>query len=114
MNRIRLFLRAVEALKNGDRYRQIALLVPRNFTPLTAIKPSSNTSGKERLNLSRDCSNQTEPEYVVDSVTYDRVCSETLHALTDYFEELTENATDLAGADVIYGVGGIARCRCSK
>lgn len=40
----------------------------------------------------------------VDSNTYDRVCSETLDALCDYFEELTENAQNLSSCDVTYGV----------
>lgn len=49
-------------------------------------------------------SNQTEDDSLLDSVTYDRVCSETLDALSDYFDQLTENATDVAGTDVGYGV----------
>ncbi|EDW82618.1 uncharacterized protein Dwil_GK10087 [Drosophila willistoni] len=41
----------------------------------------------------------------LDTATYERVCSETLDALCDYFEELTENANDLKGSDVSYGDG---------
>ncbi|KAI8036192.1 frataxin homolog, mitochondrial [Drosophila gunungcola] len=51
-------------------------------------------------------SSQIETESTLDSVTYDRVCSDTLDALSDYFEELTENAAEeLQGSDVAYGDG---------
>ncbi|XP_037935868.1 frataxin homolog, mitochondrial [Teleopsis dalmanni] len=41
----------------------------------------------------------------IDHVTYEKVCSETLNELCDYFEELTENATNISGSDVSYGDG---------
>ncbi|KAH8287284.1 hypothetical protein KR054_005230 [Drosophila jambulina] len=54
----------------------------------------------------RFASNEAETESSsLDSATYDRVCSETLDALSDYFEELTENAADLQGSDVAYSDG---------
>ncbi|KAH8237684.1 hypothetical protein KR038_006616, partial [Drosophila bunnanda] len=62
----------------------------------------------------RFASNEVETESSsLDSVTYDRVCSETLDALCDYFEELTENAADLQGSDVAYSVSpGSSWCLC--
>ncbi|KAH8300972.1 hypothetical protein KR044_007504 [Drosophila immigrans] len=52
-------------------------------------------------------SQQTEQvaDVALDSATYERVCAETLDALSDYFDELTENASDLSGTDVAYGDG---------
>lgn len=44
-------------------------------------------------------------EEVVDEVTYERVCDETLESLTDYFEELIEDTSHLKNSDVTYGVG---------
>ncbi|XP_011192128.1 frataxin homolog, mitochondrial [Zeugodacus cucurbitae] len=52
-------------------------------------------------NENKDGTNAT----LVDSNTYERVCSETLDALCDYFEELTENAPSLTSCDVTYGDG---------
>jgi len=52
-------------------------------------------------------SSQIETESTLDGVTYERVCSDTLDALCDYFEELTENASELQGTDVAYSVGDI-------
>ncbi|XP_017006648.2 frataxin homolog, mitochondrial [Drosophila takahashii] len=50
-------------------------------------------------------SSQIETESTLDAATYERVCSDTLDALCDYFEELTENASELQGTDVAYGDG---------
>ncbi|XP_016984710.1 frataxin homolog, mitochondrial [Drosophila rhopaloa] len=51
-------------------------------------------------------SSQIETESSLDSATYERVCSDTLDGLCDYFEELTENAAEeLQGSDVAYGDG---------
>ncbi|KAK4881861.1 hypothetical protein RN001_005180 [Aquatica leii] len=46
--------------------------------------------------------NETE---VVDFVTYEKVCEETLESLADYFEEIVENAHHLNSADVTYSSG---------
>ncbi|KAH8356187.1 hypothetical protein KR200_005792, partial [Drosophila serrata] len=59
----------------------------------------------------RFASNEVETDSSsLDSVTYERVCSETLDALCDYFEELTENAADLQGSDVAYSVRWSTHC----
>lgn len=41
---------------------------------------------------------------LVDSVRFEKVCEETLESLTDYFEELVEDATHLKSTDVSYSV----------
>lgn len=47
-------------------------------------------------------------EHVVDSVlnhaTYEKVCSETLDGLNDYFEQLLESVDYLPGSDIQYSV----------
>ncbi|KAH8343361.1 hypothetical protein KR059_008868, partial [Drosophila kikkawai] len=67
-----------------------------------ALIPCTSVNANRRF-----ASNEIETETTsssLDSATYERVCSETLDALCDYFEELTENAADLQGSDVAYSV----------
>ncbi|KAM8721288.1 hypothetical protein ACLKA7_007197 [Drosophila subpalustris] len=66
---------------------------------------ADNASQQSHRDIFLFYSNQTEDDSLLDSVTYDRVCSETLDALSDYFDQLTENATDVTGTDVGYGDG---------
>ncbi|XP_055586506.1 frataxin homolog, mitochondrial [Uranotaenia lowii] len=42
---------------------------------------------------------------LIDSATYEVVCSETIESLCDYFEELVEECPHLKAADVTYGDG---------
>ncbi|XP_065091265.1 frataxin homolog, mitochondrial [Ochlerotatus camptorhynchus] len=42
---------------------------------------------------------------LIDSVTFETVCSDTLESLCDYFEHLVEEASFLKSADIIYGDG---------
>ncbi|XP_017094604.2 frataxin homolog, mitochondrial [Drosophila bipectinata] len=70
-------------------------------TTNTGLSPVSGGSLVHR----RLFGSQVDEESSLDSATYERVCSETLDALCDYFEELTENAQDLPGSDVAYGDG---------
>ncbi|XP_017034594.1 frataxin homolog, mitochondrial [Drosophila kikkawai] len=68
-----------------------------------ALIPCTSVNANRRF-----ASNEIETETTsssLDSATYERVCSETLDALCDYFEELTENAADLQGSDVAYSDG---------
>lgn len=54
---------------------------------------------------SRFSSSNTAPdECPLDSVTYERVCSETLEGLTDYFDEILDKDTTLKSTDVLYSV----------
>lgn len=41
---------------------------------------------------------------VVDQVTFEEICNETLESLCDYFEELIEQSPNLKGADVMFSV----------
>lgn len=47
-------------------------------------------------------------EHVVDSIldhaTYERVCSDTLDGLNDYFEQLLESVENIPGSDLAYSV----------
>lgn len=59
--------------------------------------------------LHREYSNPLPPsnnldEVLIDGNTYEIVCSETLDALCEYFDELVESTPDLKDADVAYGV----------
>ncbi|EDW07082.1 frataxin homolog, mitochondrial [Drosophila mojavensis] len=105
MERIRLFIRVGQAIRRTHRFNHISALVRRNFTPSSVDSDSSRGHGIGNGRACRHCSNQLAPDYVVDDVLYDRVCTETLNSLSDYFDELTENATELSGADVIFGDG---------
>ncbi|EDX17472.1 GD16083 [Drosophila simulans] len=68
-------------------------------TTAVAILCEESTSNR------RFFSSQIETESTLDGATYERVCSDTLDALCDYFEELTENASELQGTDVAYSDG---------
>lgn len=63
---------------------------------------------KGSLFSNRVCSrlSSTEPsdDCPLDSVTYEKVCSETLDGLTDYFDEILDSETSLKSADVVYSV----------
>ncbi|EDW63064.2 frataxin homolog, mitochondrial [Drosophila virilis] len=102
MNRIRICLRTA-VRRHG--YRCAPGRAPFNISAMQLATGSNNCSSKQELQICRFCSNLPEPEYVVDDTTYDRVCSETLDALSDYFDELTENAAHITGSDVVYGDG---------
>ncbi|EDV99662.1 frataxin homolog, mitochondrial [Drosophila grimshawi] len=101
MNRARIYLRVAEKVVYRNRHRSVFAI----RTYLNNATIASNTSPILIKPISRFCSSITEQESSLDSVTYDRVCTQTLDALYDYIEELTENATDLAGSDVAYGDG---------
>lgn len=68
---------------------------------------------KSQSSNRRSYGNEIETESSsLDSATYERVCSETLDALCDYFEELTESAPDVPGSDVAYSVGPVLVALC--
>ncbi|XP_016947987.1 frataxin homolog, mitochondrial [Drosophila biarmipes] len=75
------------------------------------VSSGTPTAGASAIQLAapsasrRLFSSQIEAESTLDSATYERVCSDTLDGLCDYFEELTENASELQGTDVAYGDG---------
>lgn len=66
-------------------------------------------SSKKIIFCSKNYSSSNKPtEHVVDSVldqaTYEGVCSETLDAINDYFEQLLESTDKLPGSDISYSV----------
>ncbi|XP_022904941.2 frataxin, mitochondrial [Onthophagus taurus] len=70
---------------------------------------TATTSLLNRKNLTLKCENlqkkfSTENESL-DSIHFEKVCEETLESLTEYFEELIENAKHLNEADVSYSSG---------
>lgn len=46
----------------------------------------------------------TTSEELVDEITYEKVCEDTLESLCEYFEEIIEDSSHLQAADVTYGV----------
>ncbi|KAL5275871.1 FXN family protein [Megaselia abdita] len=46
----------------------------------------------------------------LDSVTYERVCSETLEGLADYFDEILDSDNSLKSTDVVYSVSTHFSC----
>lgn len=73
------------------------------------VYPAIAASNKINF-LNKNYSSSNKPtEHVVDSVldqvTYERVCSETLDAINDYFEQLLESTDNLPGSDISYSVG---------
>lgn len=56
------------------------------------------------LSFSSSQINSVDDVNILDAVTYDKVCTETLEALYDYFEELLERIPHLKSPDITYGV----------
>lgn len=108
MNPVRIFSRAARILRTNNASHKRVAAVAAHFHSHNCTVTGALTQQKQQQHgiCIRHFSNQTETDAscLVDSVTYDRVCSETLDGLSDYFDELTENATDLTGTDVAYGV----------
>lgn len=76
----------------------------RNATPFTStISNRIQDNSRTFLTTAVSKNNESLSDSILDNVTYDRVCSETLNSLCDYFEELAENA-NIKGSDVAYGV----------
>lgn len=110
MNTVRTFSRVAQILRSNCSHcykRATTVQYHNNAALFNHIKiiNSAPLKQKQQQTKCRYYSNQTESDSCLDSVTYERVCSETLDSLSDYFDELTENATDLSGTDVSYGDG---------
>lgn len=108
MNPVRIFLRAARILRTNNASHTHVAAVAAHYHSHKYTVTGALTQQKQQQHgiCIRHYSNQTETDSacLIDSVTYDRVCSETLDGLSDYFDELIENATDLPGTDVAYGV----------
>ncbi|XP_034489601.1 frataxin homolog, mitochondrial [Drosophila innubila] len=107
MNAARALLRVTQILRSSSHsYKRAAATQYYLSSTLANRVAGINSAEKPKQQQTfRYFSNQNEVDSCLDSVTYERVCSETLDALSDYFDELTENATDVAGTDVGYGDG---------
>lgn len=108
MNPVRIFLRAARILRtNNASHTRVAAVAAHFHSHKYTVTGALTQKNQQQHGICiRNYSNQTETDSacLIDSVTYDRVCSETLDGLSDYFDELIENATDLPGTDVAYGV----------
>lgn len=109
MNPVRTLSRAARIFRlNNGNYKRVTTASAHFHLCAAANSSTGSTLTQQKQQqhgiCSRLYSNQTETDSCLDSVTYDRVCSETLDGLSDYFDELVENATDLTGTDVAYGV----------
>lgn len=109
MNPARTFSRAARIFRiNNGSYKRVAAASAHFHLCAVANNSPGSQLAQQKQQLHAIChrlySNQTETDSCLDSVTYERVCSETLDGLSDYFDELVENATDLNGTDVAYGV----------
>ncbi|KAH8245536.1 hypothetical protein KR032_011545 [Drosophila birchii] len=101
LSRNQASLASIGCLTTPQRLASHRILPSHPMAITNAIIPGQVPEANRRF-----ASNEAETESPsLDSVTYERVCSETLDALCDYFEELTENASDLQGSDVAYSDG---------
>ncbi|XP_058443723.1 frataxin homolog, mitochondrial [Malaya genurostris] len=70
----------------------------------------SNQGQRRTLRQQQKCFSSMNPnEFIatslVDSITFEAVCSDTLESLCDYLEQLVEEANYLKNADITYGDG---------
>ncbi|XP_054728062.1 frataxin homolog, mitochondrial [Anastrepha obliqua] len=100
LRRIRINRSTRDFLKSAREERVILTNAASNSLLLHCQKPPSFRNFAT-TNNNKDGIDESN----VDSNTYERVCSETLDALCDYFEELIENSKTLSSSDVTYGDG---------
>lgn len=55
-------------------------------------------------------SHEIETSDNIDPVVYDKICTETLESLYEYFDELVDQSSNLKGADVTFSVSNIFAC----
>ncbi|XP_067639893.1 frataxin homolog, mitochondrial [Eurosta solidaginis] len=101
-------------LRTFKKIRPLQVRIPLNllvdeYETVTSLRGSQlNQRGGPIIRTLTRCINENKNGIngsTIDSNTYERVCSETLDALCDYFEELTENDKTLCSSDVTYGDG---------
>lgn len=68
-----------------------------NAIPLRFVNFSSSRKKVEKVPVA--------PLIELGDVSYEKICSETLYSLTDYIEDIIEEAPNLEDADVTYGDG---------
>lgn len=105
-----MFRRATHLIRNiakNHRNLQYYTAITCSRIINTKIAPSVTTN----ITPIRLCSSTKPTEHVVDSVldhaTYERVCTETMDGLNDYFEELLESVDNIPGSDIAYSVSPV-------
>ncbi|KOB74952.1 putative frataxin, mitochondrial [Operophtera brumata] len=87
--------------------RQINSFAPMTLRQLQRIEPVHSSSCDPLRNscqYSTTTSDDPQSE-TVDPAIFEEICNETLESLTDYFEELVDDAPNLKRADVTYSDG---------
>ncbi|XP_060663860.1 frataxin homolog, mitochondrial [Drosophila nasuta] len=107
MNVARRLIRVAQILRRSSHNYKNALAATQsiNYVGTIAAINKSVVPTSCRFYSQQKTEETVDATAELDSATYERVCAETLDALSDYFDELTENASDLIGTDVAYGDG---------
>jgi len=81
--------------------------ISRSFCPSFQIPMVTSVLNQLNHNRTqcRTLSTIPDEQELIDSVTFERVCEETLDSLSEYIEELVEQASHLQSADVGYSSG---------
>ncbi|XP_065366200.1 frataxin homolog, mitochondrial [Calliphora vicina] len=103
-----MFRRATHIIRNLTKHQRNVKYIS-TITCRRVINSAIASSSKTNLTEFRYCSNNKPTEHVVDSVldqtTYEKVCTETMDGLNDYFEALMESVETIPGSDIAYSDG---------
>lgn len=101
----------VSAFQRGVRRLPRCVSVIHQTCPESAHQPlPGGITVERRVNpiFRRHLSSMNPNDFIavslIDSITFEAVCSDTLESLCDYFEQLVEEAAFLKSADITYGV----------
>lgn len=102
-----MFRRATHIIRNLTKNRRYL----KHFSTPTCsriINPEIISNFQINIFSLRHCSTTKPTEHVVESVldhaAYERVCTETMDGLNNYFEELLESVDTIPGSDIAYSV----------
>ncbi|XP_001656178.2 frataxin homolog, mitochondrial [Aedes aegypti] len=102
----------VSAFQRGVRRLPRCVSVIHQTCPESAHQPlPGGITVERRVNpiFRRHLSSMNPNDFIavslIDSITFEAVCSDTLESLCDYFEQLVEEAAFLKSADITYGDG---------
>jgi hypothetical protein len=104
-------LSVMQAARICVRARNLAKIAQRSLYFASSSVPSpvlgqtsrNHVSAIYRLGFSTSPTQESQ-DSVVDIATFEKVCEETLESLTEYFEEIVEEAYNLKSGDVSYSV----------
>ncbi|XP_055617102.1 frataxin homolog, mitochondrial [Toxorhynchites rutilus septentrionalis] len=86
--------------------RQLSILsTKRSFVYKTLVNYDQCVNVPIQRNFSSMNPNDFLATSLIDSATFEAVCSDTLESLCEYFEQLVEETSSLTAADVTYGDG---------